>query len=176
MKISEFIGTKVISKDAKDVGKVEELSIKLKNGLVDMIFMVDTIFIVTGSSLSPLNKKYIPVAEEDIEALGDYLQLNLDADEIEKRFIGKIEDLVPKGSRFKDFKEKIVLTKDGIEVGKISDMILDPNGCLVPSVIVSTGKTFNKKKLMICEEDIESIGDYMILKLEKGDIEQRIVD
>lgn len=173
MKTSEFIGTKVISKDARDLGKVEELSIKLKNGLVDMIFMVDTIFIVTGSTL---NKKYISITEEDVEAVGDYLQLNLNVDEIEKRIIGKIDDVAPKGSLFKDFKEKIVLTKSGIEVGKISDMILDPSDCLIPSIIVSTGKTFNKKRLMISEEDIDSIGDYMILKLEKNDIKQRIVD
>lgn len=174
MKASEFIGMKVITKEARDLGKVAELSIKLKNGLVDMIFMVDTIFISTGSALS---KKYIAVAEDDVLVVGDYVQLNVDSEEIDKRVkLDKIEDLSPKGSHFKDFVGKVVLTKDGIEVGKISDMVLDPNGFLVPNVIVATGKTFNKKRLIISEDDIDRVGDYILLQLEKGDIDQRIVD
>ncbi len=174
MKASEFIGMKVITKDAKDVGKVAELSIKLKNGLVDMIFMVDTIFISIGSTLS---KKYISVAQDDILVVGDYVQLNVDVEDAAKKVkLDKIEDLSPTGSRFKDFVGKVVLTKEGIEVGKISDMILDTNGFLVPNVIVDTGKTFNKKKLVISDDDIDRVGDYILLQLEKEDIDQRIVD
>lgn len=174
MRASEFIGMKVITKDAKDVGKVAELSIKLKNGLVDMIFMVDTIFISIGSTLS---KKYIAVAQDDILVVGDYVQLNVDVEDAAKRVkLDKIEDLSPMGSRFKDFVGKVVLTKEGIEVGKISDMILDTNGFLVPNVIVDTGKTFNKKKLVISDDDIDRVGDYILLQLEKEDIDQRILD
>ena len=68
MKASEFIGTRVLDSEANEVGKVAELSLKLKNCLVE------NIFISTGGTL---NKKYFSIFEEDIAEIGDFVQLNL---------------------------------------------------------------------------------------------------
>ena len=49
MKASKFIGMTVLDKDAKEVGKIAELELKLKHCLVNKIW------VATGSAL---NKKY----------------------------------------------------------------------------------------------------------------------
>jgi uncharacterized protein YrrD len=71
---------------------------------------------------------------------------------------------------------KVVLAQEGLEIGKISDMIIDPKGCLIHNIIITTGNAFSKKHLMISDDDIISIGDYVILKLTKEDVEAKIID
>jgi len=39
MKVSEFIGMKVIDIEARDVGKVEDLGVTIKESLVEQIFI-----------------------------------------------------------------------------------------------------------------------------------------
>jgi len=166
MKASEFIGMKVIDKDANEIGKVAELSLKLKKCLVEKIF------ISTGGTL---NKKYFAINTEDIANIGDYIQLNLSNIGVEgKVHYDKIEDIESEGTLFKDTVGKIVLAQKGMEVGKISDMYIDPKGCLIHNVIISTGRTFNKKFLLISDEDISEIGDYIILNLEKNEVKERV--
>ena len=80
------------------------------------------------------------------------------------------------GSLFKDIVGKTVLTYDAMEVGKISDMIINPQGCLIHNVLISTGPAFRKKHLQISDEDIHSFGDYVILNLRKEDVNKRITD
>jgi sporulation protein YlmC with PRC-barrel domain len=168
MKASEFIGMKVLDKEAREVGRVAEMGLTLKKCLVDKIF------ISTGGTL---NRKYFAIVEEDIAEIGDYVQLNLDQASIEKRVQGdKVEDLISKDSLFKEMVGKVVLAQQGMEVGKIADMYIDPKGCLIHNVVISTGGTFSKKYLMISDEDISVIGDYVILKLEKDEVEERIQD
>jgi uncharacterized protein YrrD len=55
-------------------------------------------------------------------------------------------------------------------------MIIDTKGCLIHNIIITTGNAFSKKHLMISDDDIISIGDYMILKLTKEDVEAKIID
>jgi PRC-barrel domain. len=168
MKATEFIGTTVLDKDAKNVGKISELAIKLKK------CMVDKIFVSTGSALS---KKYFIVVGKDIQKVGDYVQLNLDKAGItEKVHVDKVEDFVEKSSRFKEIVGKVVVTQEGLEAGKISDMIIEPKGCLIHNIVITTGGTFRKKDLIISDEDIDTIGDYVILKLEKDDLEKKAAD
>jgi sporulation protein YlmC with PRC-barrel domain len=168
MKASEFIGMKVLDKEANEIGKVAELAIVFKKCLVDKIF------ISIGSTLS---KKYLVIVDEDIAEVGDYLQLKLDKTGIEDHVkVDKIDDFIGDGNRFKDFVGKIVLTKGGIEVGKVNDMMIDPKGCLIHNIMVTTGGTLSKKHLMISDEDINAIGDYIILKLEQEQVEERIID
>ncbi len=167
MKASEFIGMKVLDKEANEVGKIAELAIVFKKCLVDKIF------ISVGSTLS---KKYLVIVDEDIAEVGDYLQLKLDKTGIEDHVkVDKIEEFIGDGTRFKDFVGKIVLTKSGMEVGKVSDMMIDPKGCLIHNIMVTTGGTLSKKHLMISDDDITAIGDYLILKLEKKHVEERII-
>jgi sporulation protein YlmC with PRC-barrel domain len=168
MKASEFIGMKVLDKQAHEVGKVVEIAFELKK------CMVDKIFISVGGAL---NKKYFAIDEDDLYGIGDYVQLKLDKDGIEQKIhMDKLNDFTPKGNHFKDIVGKVVLTQEGLEIGKISDMIIDTKGCLIHNIIITTGNAFSKKHLMISDDDIISIGDYMILKLTKEDVEAKIID
>ncbi|MFY9637500.1 MAG: PRC-barrel domain-containing protein, partial [Methanobacterium sp.] len=78
-------------------------------------------------------------------------------------------------TRSKDFFGTKVLTINGMEVGKVTDMVIDPKGCLIHNIIVSTG-TLNKKDLLISDEDINAMGDYVILKLDQEQVEDRMMD
>jgi sporulation protein YlmC with PRC-barrel domain len=168
MKASEFIGMKVLDKEANEVGKVAEIAVVFKKCLVDKIF------ISIGSALS---KKYLVIVDEDIAEVGDYLQLNLGKTGINDQVkVDKIEDFIGKGVKFKDFIGKTVLTKTGMEVGKITDMVIDPKGCLIHNIIVTTGGTLNKKHLMISDDDIDAMGDYLILKLDQKQVADRIIE
>lgn len=168
MKASEFIGMKVLDKEANEVGKVAEITILFKECLLDKIFI---------SIGSALNKKFLVVVDDDIAEVGDYLQLKLNKQEIEEQVtVDKIDKFLGKGTRYNEFMGKTVLTKSGMDVGKISDLMIDPKGCLIHNVMVATGGTFNKKHLMISDEDIEAMGDYLIIKLDQDQINDRIMN
>ncbi|MGV8144064.1 MAG: PRC-barrel domain-containing protein [Methanothermobacter sp.] len=168
MKSSEFIGMKVLDKEANEVGNIAEISLKLKKCLVEYIF------VSTGGTL---NKKYFAITDEDIAEIGDYVLLKLNQKDVEdKVHLDKIEDWAPKDSLLKNIMGKIVISQKGMEIGKIDDMYIDPKGCLIHNVVISTGRTFNKKHLMISDEDIQDIGDYVILDLTKDQVEERIED
>ncbi len=166
LKASEFIGMRVLDSEANEVGKVAELALKLKKCLVE------NIFISTGGTL---NKKYFSIFEEDIAEIGDFVQLNLSKVGVEgKVHLNKVEDFASEGSLFKNIVGKIVLAQKGMEVGKIADMYIDPKGCLIHNVVISTGGTFGRKYLIISDEDIQDIGDYIILNLTKDEVKDKI--
>ncbi|MDO5836222.1 MAG: PRC-barrel domain-containing protein [Methanobacterium sp.] len=168
MRINDFIGMKVIDIGARDVGKIEDLAVTIKE------CMVEQIFIATGSALS---KKYFAVKEDDIAAVGDYVQLKFEGEVLENKIkVDKLDDLTSREKRFKNLEGKVVLAKEGMEIGKIQDMIIDPAGCLIHNVVISMGGTFNRKQVLISSDDIAEIGDYMILKLSKEQIEEMAVD
>ncbi|KAF5054487.1 PRC-barrel domain protein [anaerobic digester metagenome] len=162
MKASEFIGKIVINKKAVEVGKVAEVSIVLKKCLVDKVV------ISTGSTLS---KKYFEVSEAEISGIGDYMQIDLDDMEIEEKVKSdKIDKLIKPEFQYKKFVGKIVVSEDAMEVGKIEDVMIETEGCLINQLIVSTGPAFRKKRLMLSNEDIKHIGDYVILKVPSNKI------
>lgn len=164
MKASEFIGMKVLDKGAHEIGEVAEMALSLKTCLVDKIF------ISTGGAL---NKKYFSVNGEDISAIGDYVQLKLSQEGIEQQVhLDKLKDFLPKDFHFKDLVGKAVLTVKGQEIGRVNDMLVDPEGCLIHNMIISTGSTFSKKNLVISDGDINAIGDYVILNLTKEEVEE----
>lgn len=168
MKASKFIGMTVLDSDAKEAGKIAEIEIKLKHCLVDKIW------VTTGSTLS---KKYFSIKEEDLNKIGDYVQLKLNGEEIDlKPKVNKLGELAETGLLFKDVVGKTVLTDDAMEVGKVSDMLIDPAGCMIHNVLISTGPAFRKKQLKVSDEDIHSFGDYVILKLDKEAVNKRITD
>ncbi len=168
MKVSDFIGMKVIDIKAQEVGKVEDLVVFLKKSVVEQIF------ISTGSTL---NKKYFSVHNDDLAAIGDFVQLKLDENDLENKVkVDKIDDAVAKDLRFKNIEGKIVLAQEGVEIGKIQDLIIDPAVGLIKNLIIAMGGTFSRKHIMITKEDIAEIGDYMILNLSKEQVEQIAVD
>lgn len=168
MKASEFIGMKVLDSEANEVGKVAEIAVVFKKCLLDKVFI---------SIGSAINKKYLVIVDNDIAEVGDYLQLKLNRKEIDEQVkVDKIEEFLGKATRYKEFMGKTVLTKAGMDVGKISDMMIDPKGCLIHNIVVTTGGTLNKKHLMISDDDIEAMGDYLIIKLDQDQINDRIIN
>ncbi len=168
MKVGDFIGMKVIDIGAKDVGKVEDVTVSLKESLFNQIF------ISTGS---PLKKKFFTVQKEDLAAIGDFVQLKLDENELENRVkVDKIDDAVAKESRFKNIEGKVVLAKGGMEIGKVEDIIIDLEAGLIKNVIISMGGTFSRKRVMITTENIAEIGDYIILNISQEQIKEMVMD
>jgi len=167
MKASEFIGMKVLDKEANEVGKVEEIAVEFGKCLINKIFI---------SSGFTLNKKYLVIVNDEIAEVGDYLQLKLNKTEIEEHKVDKIDENLGNGTRFKYFTGKTVLTINGMEVGKVTDMAIDPKGCLIHNIIVTSGNALNKKNLMISNENISAIGDYLILKLDQEQVKERVID
>lgn len=168
MKASEFIGMKVLNKGAVEVGKIADLAMNLKECLVDKIVIVE------GGALK---KKYFSLTNNDLAEIGDYVQLKLDIAALEKiSKVDKIEDLMENEFHYKELVGKPVLSEDAMTVGKIEDMVIDPKGCLIHNVLVSTGGTFSKKHLTISDADIKHIGDYIVLKISKDELEKKIVD
>lgn len=168
MKASEFIGMKVLDKEANEVGKVAEIAVIFKKCLVDKIFI---------SIGSTLNKKYLVIMDDDIAEVGDYLQLKIDKEGIDEQVkVDKIDDFIGKGTKFKEFIGKTVLTINGMDVGKITDMMIDPKGCLIHNIVVTTGGTLNKKHILISDDDINAMGDYLILKLDQEEVKDRMTD
>ena len=167
MKANEFIGMKVLDKEANEVGKVEDIAIVFGKCLVNKIF------IATGSAL---NKKYVVIVNDDIAEVGDYLQLKLNKTEIEEHKVDKIDDNLGNGTRFNNFTGKTVISINGMEVGKVTDMAIDPKGCLIHNIIVTSGNALNKKNLMVSNEDISAMGDYLILKLDQEQVKERMID
>src|SRR5690606_11317235 len=108
MKSSEFIGMKVLDKEANEVGNIAEISLKLKKCLVEYIF------VSTGGTL---NKKYFAITDEDIAEIGDYVLLKLNQKDVEdKVHLDKIEDWAPKDSLLKNIMGKIVIGQKGMEI------------------------------------------------------------
>ena len=67
-----------------------------------------------------------------------------------------------------------VLDKNGFEVGKVVDMFVEPKKGVINSIIISTGEFgLRRKDLEITTEDIEGMGDYVILNIEKTEVEER---
>lgn len=124
-----------------------------------------------------LNRRYFTILVEDIAEIGDFLQLTLSKAGVEgKVHQNRINDFAFKGSLFKDVVGKVVVAQKGMEVGKIADMYIDPEGCLIHNVVIATGGTFGKKYLMISDVDIQDIGDYVVLKLTKDEVYNRTQD
>ena len=168
MKASEFIGMKVLDKEANEVGKVAEIAVVFEKCLLNKIF------ISVGSAL---NKKYLVIVNDDIAEVGDYLQLKIDREGIDEQVkVDKIDEYLGNGTKFNDFIGKTVLTIGGMEIGKVTDMVIDPKGCLIHNIIVTSGNALNKKHLMISNEDINAMGDYVILKLDQEQVKNRMTD
>ncbi len=69
MKVSEFLGTRVLDKNAFEVGKVSDMFIDPKEGIINIIT------ISTGEF--GIRKKDIEIKPDKISVLGDYLLLNI---------------------------------------------------------------------------------------------------
>jgi sporulation protein YlmC with PRC-barrel domain len=75
MKVSEFLGTRVLDKNALEIGKVSDMFINPEEGLINIIT------VSTGEF--GIRRKDIEIKPEEISVLGDYLLLNIEKADIE---------------------------------------------------------------------------------------------
>jgi len=73
-----------------------------------------------------------------------------------------------------DFFGRRVLDKKANEIGKVVDMVIKPKEGVITSMIISTSDFgLTRKDLEIVTADIEEVGDYLILNVEKAELETR---
>lgn len=72
-----------------------------------------------------------------------------------------------------EFIGKTVIDRDGVEIGKIEDLVIKPQKCLIDRVIIATGGSLRKNYFSIDESDIANIGDYILLKIDKESAEAK---
>jgi len=77
MKVSDFFGRRVLDKKANEIGKVADMVIKPKEGIITSI--------IISTSDFGLTRKDIAIETADIEEVGDYLLLNVEKAELEVR-------------------------------------------------------------------------------------------
>ncbi len=75
MKVSEFFGRRVLDKKANEIGKVVDMVIKPKEGLI-------TTIIISTSDFG-LTRKDLEITTTEIDEVGDYILLNIDKAELE---------------------------------------------------------------------------------------------
>ncbi|MDD3753632.1 MAG: PRC-barrel domain-containing protein [Methanobacterium sp.] len=77
MKVSDFFGRRVLDKKANEIGKVVDMVIKPKKGLI-------TTIIISTSDFG-LTRKNLEIEISDLKEVGDYLLLNISKEELEAR-------------------------------------------------------------------------------------------
>ena len=90
MKVSDLIGTKVLDKNAMEIGKVSDVD------LMPMEGTVNTITVSTGDMW--LRNKTFEIKPSNIRQVGDYLILNLEEAEIEG-MVTEEEEKAPEKTR-----------------------------------------------------------------------------
>ncbi len=74
-----------------------------------------------------------------------------------------------------DFFGRRVLDKKANEIGKVVDMVIKPKEGIITSMIISTSDFgLTRKDLEIETSDIEEVGDYLLLNVEKAELESRV--
>ncbi len=65
-----------------------------------------------------------------------------------------------------EFMKKKTLDKNGMEIGKINDIDLDPINGKINKIYISKGDLSLKPKIMVIDvDDIEQVGDYVLLSV-----------
>jgi len=74
MKVSEFLGTRVLDKNAFEIGKVSDMFIDPVEGIINVITISANEF--------GIRRKDIEIKPDQIDVLGEYLVLNIDKEDI----------------------------------------------------------------------------------------------
>jgi sporulation protein YlmC with PRC-barrel domain len=65
-----------------------------------------------------------------------------------------------------EFMKKKTLDRNGMEIGKVNDVDIDPINGKINKVYISKGDLSLKPKIMIIDvDDIEQVGDYVLLSV-----------
>lgn len=166
MKASDFIGRTVIDSKGNEVGKVDNIFLKANESLMSNIVI---------SKGPVLNRKYFAITNDDINALGDFIILKLDDSEIDKRISeakGTLELLKLENVSYKDLLKKIVISCNGVAIGMVDDLLIEPKQCLLETIVVKPKSDLSKHNLIIKYDDILDIKDYLVLKYHFDDVLQ----
>jgi len=77
LEVSEFLGRKVLDKNANDVGKITDMTVKPVKGLITKIT-------ISEGEIPPWIKSF-EVKPEELDKIGDYVLLKIDQEEVQKR-------------------------------------------------------------------------------------------
>ncbi len=70
-----------------------------------------------------------------------------------------------------EFLGRRVVDRRAMEIGKISDLIIEPKEAIITGIQISTGEFgLRRTDLFITPDDIEEIGDYILLNVSKEEI------
>ncbi len=158
MKASDFIGRTVIDGKGHEVGKVDNIFLKPNESLMSKIVV----------SMGPvLNRKQFAITNEDIVALGDYIILDLDDSEISNKIAeskSTLDVLKLENVSYKTLLKKIVISCNGVAIGTVEDLFIEPKKSLLNKIIVKPKPELSKKDLILKYGDILDIKDYLVLK------------
>lgn len=70
-----------------------------------------------------------------------------------------------------EFLGRRVVDKKAMEIGKVSDVIIEAEEAIITGIVISTGEFgLRRTDLFITPSEIEEVGDYVLLKVEKSEI------
>lgn len=95
MQVSEFLGKKVLDSNANEIGKITDVDLMPKEGVIN------TITISTGDILRNKNFQIKPA---DISQIGDYILVNIEE--------SQIEELIEEEKEEEPQKTRLTLTKE----------------------------------------------------------------
>lgn len=73
-----------------------------------------------------------------------------------------------------DFLGKKVLDKNAMEIGKVSEMEIDPLNGLIKTITISKSDiSLKTKTFMISVDELDKVGDYVIITLASEDAEHK---
>lgn len=73
-----------------------------------------------------------------------------------------------------EFLGRKVLDKKAIEIGKVSDLDMQPKEGIITDITISTSNfSINRQEIGIKTKDIDQVGDYILLKVENSELELR---
>lgn len=75
--------------------------------------------------------------------------------------------------RLTEFLGKQVVDNQGMVIGKVSDMIIDPKEGLISRIIISAAEfSIRKKEIVVTTNELSEVGDYVLLKVAVANIEE----
>lgn len=155
MKTSEIIGKKIIDKNVKEVGKIAEMTFDTKTFKLTGIY---------GSTGNPISKKYHDIKPENIMAIGDYLQISTDKEELMEKSLDKVPKSEDNHVKSSEIIGKKVLDCNGNDSGKISGINIDIEKQEITSLTVTKSSSFTKTNEAEIEQDeITGFGDYILI-------------
>lgn len=157
MNVSEILGKKIIDKNVMDTGKIAEMTFNKKTFELTGVY---------GSTGNPLSKKYFEIQPDKILALGDYLQVDYEKDDLLANVSDKLqtdEDAI----KVSDFKDKKVLDCNGNDSGRVTGIDVDFEQTIITELTIAKSTIGKSTAPQTIEfSDIAGLGDYLLVNKE----------